>query len=461
MRVNNINHSYRYDIQSLCLIFFPRESFKEGDTSDKELTVILGDKTAKATFICKDKEITQEVSLADFPLDRERAAVKKAAYLALCKATGITSPWGSLTGIRPALFYQKVKEEFGADADNVMKSLFSISHQKLSLCQEVLEGRQSAVEKNTPDAASLYVSIPFCPSRCSYCSFVSAITGREAHLIPDYIEKLIKEAKTASEAALADGKVIKSIYVGGGTPSVLEPKEMKILLNALNNHFLKRFPIEEFTFEAGRPDTITEEKLALLADGGVTRVSINPQTLSQKVLDAVGRKHTVKQFFDAYEWASKYSFDKNVDLIAGLPLDTEESFFASVDGIEALNPENITLHTLYLKRAADFGAYGKAEEISESSDSIKINNMLSYMRERAKTSNYRPYYLYRQKNTMGNGENIGYALKGHECLYNVWMMDDIQQIYGIGAGAVTKRLDAEGVKRDGNKKLPLEYLKEE
>jgi oxygen-independent coproporphyrinogen-3 oxidase len=322
LRVNNVNHSYRYDIQSLCLIFFPRESFKEGDTSDKELTVILGEKTAKATFICKDKEITEEVSLTDFPIDRERAAVKKAAYLALCKVTGITSPWGSLTGIRPALFYQKVMEEFGAEADNVMKSLFSISDQKLSLCGEVLEGRKIAIEKNTPDAASLYVSIPFCPSRCSYCSFVSAITGREAYLIPNYIEKLVNEAKTASEAALKDGKVIKSIYVGGGTPSVLEPKEMKKLLDTIQEQFLKKFPVEEFTFEAGRPDTITKEKLELLHDGGVTRISINPQTLSQRVLDAVGRKHTVKQFFDAYEWASKYSFDKNVDLIAGLPLDT-------------------------------------------------------------------------------------------------------------------------------------------
>ena len=459
MRVNNINHSYRYDIQSLCLIFFPRESFKEGDTSDRELTVVLGEKAARATFICKDKEITEEVSLTDFPLDRERAAVKKAAYLALCKATGIHSPWGSLTGIRPAIFYQKVRDEFGSEADEVMKSLFSISDEKLSLCANVLEGRRVSVEKNTPDAASLYISIPFCPSRCSYCSFVSAITGRESHLIPDYVEKLIKEAITVSESVLNDGKQIKSIYVGGGTPSVLEPREMKKLLDAVQEYFLKKFLVEEFTFEAGRPDTITQEKLALLADGGVTRVSINPQTLSQQVLDAVGRKHTVKQFFDAYEWASKYSFDKNVDLIAGLPLDTEESFFASVDGIEDLHPENITLHTLYLKRAADFGAYGKAGEISENSDAGRINSMLSYMRDRAAVYGYRPYYLYRQKNTMGNGENIGYALKGRECLYNVWMMDDIQQIYGIGAGAVTKILDANGVRREGNQKLPLEYLK--
>ena len=460
MKVNNINPSYRYDIQSLCLIFFPRESFKENDTSDRELTVTLEKKKAKAVFRQGAAETFAEVSLADFPLDRERAAVKKAAYSALCKATGRSSPWGSLTGIRPALFYEKVKETYGENADRVMKTLFSISDEKLLLCADVLEGRKVAVEKNTSDAASLYISIPFCPSRCSYCSFVSAITGRESHLIPDYVDKLIAEAREVSDRIVKDGKSLRSIYVGGGTPSVLSPKETEKLLSAVEELFLKRFPVEEFTFEAGRPDTITKEKLDVIDAHGVTRISINPQTLNQQVLDAVGRKHTVQQFFDAYGMASAYGFDKNVDLIAGLPLDTEESFFSSLDGIEKLRPECITLHTLYLKRAADFGAYGKAEEISAASDGDRINSMLSYARSRMSESGYRPYYLYRQKNTMGNGENIGYSLKGRECLYNVWMMDDIQQIYGIGAGAVTKYLNEEGVKRDGNKKLPLEYLKD-
>lgn len=461
MKILYSTPDYRYDVQSLCLLFYPRESFKEDDPGDRRLTVRLTEEGAEAVYETEGKRFQTFSCFRKEIFDFERTAVKTAIFDALCQATGRSSPWGILTGIRPALYYEKLRVHYGEDAERILKEVFRLTDEKIRLCRQVLEGRRLAVEKNTEDSASLYLSVPFCPSRCSYCSFVSAVTGRDGKLIPDYLEKLLLEAEKLAERIREDGKILRSVYVGGGTPSVLSPEQIEKLLGAVDRLFLSRYPVEEFTFEAGRPDTITEEKFRVLENGGVTRVSINPQTLSQSVLDAVGRKHTVEQFFRAYETASRFRFDKNVDLIAGLPTDTEEGFRRSLDGITALRPECLTVHTLYLKRAADFGQTERAAEIAAEADSRVIAAMLGYTQETAGKTGYRPYYLYRQKNTMGNGENIGYSLEGHECLYNIWMMDDLQQVYGLGAGAVTKIVSKEKITREGNTKLPLEYLKGE
>ncbi len=459
MKVININHNFRYDIQSICQIFYPGDTFKDDDQSGRELTTVLVDDKAVAELKIGGKIFKSEMNLKDFPTDNTRAAVKKAAYTALVNGTGKSSPWGSLTGIRPALFYGKILDEYGKNAKGIMKNVFSISDEKLEICEDVLKGRKNAVLKNTSDAASLYISIPFCPSRCKYCSFVSAVTDRESNLIPDYINKLLAEAEKVAELIKSDGKKISSIYVGGGTPSILSTAECKRFCEKIKKLFLDSHNILEYTFEAGRPDTITDEKLKILDAYGVTRISINPQTLNQSVLDTVGRKHTVEQFYNAYNAAMKCSLDKNIDLIVGLPGDTVESFEKSIDGCIALNPECLTIHTLYIKKAADYGASATTENVVKQADITEISQMLSYTRKMTKSNGYFPYYLYRQKNTIGNGENVGYAKSGKECLYNVWMMDDIQSVYGIGAGAVTKKLTENGAERTGNTKLPLEYLK--
>lgn len=459
MKIILENAPLLYDVQCVCLLFFPRVSFSEND--GKILEVRAEEDGIFVSFT------DGKTSLSEFyPFEKEydffRTAVKTAVYGVLCKVTGKSSPWGIITGIRPALLYEKTKAVYGDKTEEVFRERYLVSEEKTRLCRETLDGRRRAIDENRPNDVSIYISIPFCPSRCHYCSFVSSATEKERKLLPEYVSLLCEEMAEVREKILSDGKNPTTIYVGGGTPSVLDEKLTETLLSAIEKEFLKPFDIKEFTFEAGRPDTVTEEKLKILAAHGVGRISINPQTLNNAVLEKIGRRHTAEDFFGAYSLAEKYPFIINTDLIAGLPGDTSESFRDTVDKIFSLSPGNVTVHTLYLKRSADFGAEENVSGVTKAAEKTDVSSMLSYVDKKRREEEYFPYYLYKQKNTVGNNENIGFAKKGKECLYNIYMMDDVQDIYGVGAGAVTKKIDpvTHKAERRGNTKFAYNYIKE-
>ena len=314
MKIILENAPLLYDVQCVCLLFFPRVSFSEND--GKILEVRAEEDGIFVSFT------DGKTSLSEFyPFEKEydffRTAVKTAVYGVLCKVTGKSSPWGIITGIRPALLYEKTKAVYGEKTEEVFRERYLVSEEKTRLCRETLDGRRRAIDENRPNDVSIYISIPFCPSRCHYCSFVSSATEKERKLLPEYVSLLCKEMAEVREKILSDGKNPTTIYVGGGTPSVLDEKLTETLLSAIEKEFLKPFDIKEFTFEAGRPDTVTEEKLKILAAHGVGRISINPQTLNNAVLEKIGRKHTAEDFFGAYSLAEKYPFIINTDLIAG------------------------------------------------------------------------------------------------------------------------------------------------
>ena len=317
------------------------------------------------------------------------------------------------------------------------------------------------MQKNT---ASLYISIPFCPSRCAYCSFVSYTTPRLLSLIDEYIDALLFELDETFATIRALGIKILTIYIGGGTPTTLSTHQLERIFKKIQTE-IDVTQLAEFTLEAGRPDTITKEKLAVAKKYGVTRISVNPQTLNDDVLRDIGRKHTVADFYHAFEIAKNSGIrDINVDLIAGLPSDDFKNFSETVDKIIDLAPTNITVHTFCIKKAADV--------LKNNSEIYSINvtdatKGVAYSQLKAKYAGYKPYYMYRQKNTVSNLENVGFSLEGHEGLYNVFMMEEIHTIFAVGAGAVTKlvdfRRDDEGgsrISRIFNAKYPYEYLRE-
>ncbi|MDD6033347.1 MAG: coproporphyrinogen dehydrogenase HemZ, partial [Oscillospiraceae bacterium] len=314
--------------------------------------------------------------------------------------------------------------------------------------QELLKGDQ-------PRDYSLYLSIPYCPSRCSYCSFVShAITGKKAlELVPKYVRTLVRELSLTAEIAKEAGLRLRSVYIGGGTPTALTAAQLREVTNAVRSYF-PLTPDVEYTIEAGRADTLDEEKLRVIKEAGAGRISINPQTFSDSVLQAIGRKHTAEDVVRCYELAREIGFDSiNMDFIAGLPTDTYESFCRSIDRAVELAPENITVHTLAIKRSSDLFASGYVTE-----DYRPAQRMVEYAYERLTAAGYLPYYLYRQKNIVGNLENVGYAKPGHFGRYNVYIMEEVQTILAAGAGAVSKAVLPDDLVRVYNYKYPNEYI---
>ena len=320
------------------------------------------------------------------------------------------------------------------------------------MCLDIASRQREILRDVTENDCSLYVAIPFCPTRCDYCSFVSYSGPKLFALIPSYVEMLLEDVKLTSKLVEKSGMRLSSIYIGGGTPTTLEPKDIDRLLSTIRNHF-DMMNVREFTLESGRPDTITAEKFDAAKSGGITRVSINPQTLNEDVLMNIGRHHSVKQFFEAYEIAKKYDFEINTDLIAGLPNDTYESFEKTLTDIIGLDPDNITVHTMSIKNAAALRSenlYDPKGEMAKKCVSFAYNELAN--------NGYSPYYLYRQKNTVGNAENCGYSKKGKECLYNIMTMEDRNTVFACGASALTKIVIGGRIERFAFPKYPFEYL---
>lgn len=410
------NHPFQYEIERLFRNFFPpvkialsRERADAAGEYCLTAREISPDKILLSAEICAgERHITRQQALpAQTPDKEQERALSVLLYEILSELTGISPPWGILTGVRPVKTLSKVSDEYAE------KKLL-VSKPKLALARKISEIQKPLAQSVLPRSFSLYVSIPFCPSRCSYCSFISHSADRAESLIEDYLELLQKELYAAAQAAREARLTLDTVYFGGGTPTVLTAPQLERLFGALECFDMGR--VREFTVEAGRPDTITREKLAAIKKAGAGRISVNPQTMSDSVLEAIGRRHTADQTRRAYELAREVGFECiNMDLIAGLPTDTPQGFKASLDEICEMNPENITVHTLSLKRAAAlFRAQG--------ADSCGAAEMVDYAHEKLAAQGYLPYYLYRQKNTADNRENTGYAKPGTESLYNMFIM---------------------------------------
>lgn len=359
-------------------------------------------------------------------------------------------PWGILTGVRPVKYIRNIYETRD-NADDYIHGTLLVSDKKLKLANDVIRLQKPILDTLTLNRISLYISIPFCPSRCSYCSFVSASGEGALKLVDDYFELLLKELDMYADIVRRYLLKVDTVYIGGGTPTTLSVSQLDRLIAKLDKFDIAN--IREFTAEAGRPDTITEDKLRALKNGGVRRISINPQSMNDGVLAAVGRRHTVKQVCEAFDIAQKVGFDCiNSDLIAGLPTETESSFEGSLERLCELAPENITVHTLSLKRSsALFRQFG--DDIGKGA-----KHMTDTAYDVLSEKGYLPYYLYRQKNIADNLENVGYCKEGTESIYNICIMEDVQTILAAGCGASTKLYDGKNVSRVINYKYPYEYI---
>ena len=454
------NHNFHFELENLTRLFFPNE----------KITVIRDFSEPQPPYIYTEvsDKITISVNIGSF--NKSETAVKKLVdndnelvsaqllYKLICDFTGLTQPWGILTGVRPVKLLRRLAEESSEEqAVKKFEKDFFVSNEKIALSRETEHNERKILELSKPESFSLYVGIPFCPSRCSYCSFVMASIERAEKLIEPYTKLLCEEIKRTAEIANKLGLRLETVYFGGGTPTTLSAEQLDTVLGTVNNSF-DMSTCREFTVEAGRPDTIDIAKLFALKENKVDRISINPQTVNNEVLKTIGRKHTAQQFFDAFELARKCGFDNiNTDLIAGLPTDTTESFKNSLDSIVRLNAECITVHTLCMKRASRLTTEGVTLDLQQARDA---REMLAYTQNVLGQNEYIPYYMYRQSRMVGNLENVGWSKRGFESLYNVYVMDETHTILACGSGGVTKlkRNNPDYLERIFNFKYPYEYI---
>lgn len=467
----DVNLNY---IQSLCMIFFPGAKFAQDEVVTEETPIVTvksfhgedGSITASATI-----QIGMQSAYGEFTqplksgIDEKRAgkiAVGKAVFRAGEKFFGHTPSWGIMTGIRPAKIARELYDIHNGSEFHVRKSLrheYFLNPKKAALLTDIIVKEKEILSSLKPNSCSVYISIPFCPTRCAYCSFVSYATKRLHSLIPEYLERLLLDLDRVFRLIRDKGLTVTTVYIGGGTPTTFNESQLGLIFDKIAE-YVDVSALEEFTCEAGRPDTITEGKMKLLVDAGVTRVSINPQTLNDEVLTLIGRRHTGEDFFKAYDIARAAGIRYiNTDLIAGLPGDTFRSFSKSVDTILKMRPDNLTIHTFCIKKSADMALSGGFSNYAITSG--EAQKSVDYSQVKAKLMGYVPYYIYRQKNTVGNLENVGFSLPGAEGIYNVLIMEEMQHIFAVGAGSVTKLVSREHAKieRTFMPKYPFEYLK--
>lgn len=462
-------NDFKYELESVVKLFIPATLFDiyydiKPEYFEDDFCFIRRKKGKSRTYlytICKIGNRTVKKA--------EKILNSKHNYEGVCEITlaqllfkslslliGKPAKWGILTGIRPVKRVNKMLDDGMSkhEIEEELSGVFLCDKDKIDLAYKTALTQKKALKNMNDNSFSLYVSIPFCPSRCSYCSFVSQSVENSIKLIPEYVDKLCEEISYTASKVCDKNLILDTIYFGGGTPTSLEAEQLEKIMKTISDSF-DLSHLREYTVEAGRADTITREKLEVIKSCGADRISINPQTLNDSVLKAIDRRHTVKQFTDSFKLARKIGFNSiNADLIAGLPTDTLDSFMKTIDELVCLNPENITVHTLSIKRAAF---------LNRKSDTV-INNpaemMVEYASKRLFESGYNPYYLYRQKNMLENLENIGWAKQGKESLYNIYIMEENQSIIAVGAGASTKIVLNDGhLNRIFNYKFPLEYIK--
>ncbi len=415
--IGKIEESYYYGVYNLLKMIYPAAEFVS-ENSVCDVAYDFNIKKAEASVFRNGVEIKENVIFDNIPL-----TLKRIIY----KAENASLPFGVLTGIRPSKTI--FEHENGKKA---LEDIYFVNSKKASLAYECAMVEKKLSEKIPQKSVSLYVNIPFCPSRCKYCSFTMSNTMKDKTVLQKYFEALLKELEFTRDVLKENDISVFSVYIGGGTPTVLDEKKLDILTAFIKDNFS---PFCEFTVEAGRADTLNRKKLEALYKNGVTRISINPQTLNQHTLEKIGRKHTVNEFYDAYNTAVEVGFKNiNTDIIAGLPGENFEDFKYTVDNILKLNPQSFTVHTLCKKRSAEI-------DISEISDEEKnVSEMLDYAYEKIKNI-YKPYYMYRQKNAIGSYENTGFVNDEDICMYNVIMMQETGSVISCGAGGTSKLVD--------------------
>ena len=463
---------YKYSVEQMMLMLFPRErpEYPEGYAPSGDEAVFSldrkPDRTAVTARVTRPEGTAQgETQVESRLLDEapERVyhtlqhALKMAFYQAGTAVLGQEPPWGALTGVRPVKLPTRCMLAGGTpeQAQAELEGEYRVSPLRAKLAVDCAQASLAVDREVREDQVSLYIGIPFCPTRCAYCSFVSADVGRTLKLVEPYLEAVLEEIQFTGRVLMESGLSIHSLYVGGGTPTTLSAGQLERLFSSARAHL----PLEtcvEYTVEAGRPDTITREKLEVLRDQGVERISINPQTLEDQVLAAIGRKHSARDILDAYALAREVGFDSiNMDLIAGLPRDSFEGFRRSLEGVLSLEPENVTVHTLALKKGSRLMEEGGALPSGE-----ETARMLDFSRDTLREAGFLPYYLYRQKYMSGSLENVGWCLPGKESVYNIIMMEELQTVVSIGGGGVTKLVDRKNgrIVRLPNPKYPHDYL---
>lgn len=449
------NEKFNDELLLVVKLFFSPTEVEESDLNIKVDYNILDNNLSYDISISGifNKSLHNDKILTKQQLEKEDKYVKRylkiSLYDMLSQLTQKTMPWGSLTGIRPTKLFYELKKELGSSilAKNELINTFRVSPQKAEVVMEVTRN-QSRIEIND-NLVDLYINIPFCTTKCYYCSFISAPIAQCQQYVEPYIDALLKELNAVKQIINKNNYIVKSIYMGGGTPTALSHEQLDRILTQIT------YPVSEFTVEAGRPDTITKEKLDVLKKHGVTRISINPQTFSNRTLKQIGRAHSSQDIIDAYNIALPYDFSINMDLIAGLSNESFNTFKNSLNKTLELHPDNITVHTLSVKRTSKLsegeGDKGTVDEVTK---------MIDYSYKKLTEAGYSPYYLYKQKNMVGNLENLGYTLKNKECIFNIDSMEEVATIVAVGANAISKRFFSltNRIERNANVKNLNDYI---
>lgn len=453
-----INHAYVYDMKNLCTVFFPYEKILD---SGEDPIVVITEKRQNILYVsAKVFDVKKEQTHALKQEEEEQTAMSVLLFDVLSSVLGFRPPWGILYGVRPAKLMHRLAAEMGeAQAVQHFEQVFLAAPAKTALTHQVMQHENRIIAMSGKKSFSLYISIPFCPTRCSYCSFVSHSIENTRRLMAPYVDLLLRELEETAKYAKALNLELLSIYFGGGTPTTLAPDDLARIFKTIEAHF-DLSHLLEYTVEAGRPDTVTREKLDTLKAAGVNRISINPQSFNDRVLEAIGRRHTAQQTLDAFALARSAGFHHiNMDFIAGLPEDDPDSFQQSIDKAVSLDAESITVHTLALKSASYMVT---KEETFDLKDRMTVSGMVDYANQALTKSGYYPYYMYRQSKSLGNLENVGWCRPGYDCLYNVFMMDETHTVLSVGAGAVIKlKAPVSGqIERIYNFKYPYEYIRD-
>ena len=455
MKLTLIGHEDRYAVEQLQMALFPEGTEGEAVSTLHRgkvwLTAVtkitIGDKTATAARRLKAQ--AEEVRL-------RRRILQQSYYAAAVQLLGFEPAWGALAGVRPTKISTKHILSGGTpkSANKLLKDVYYVTPARRELAVDCSVSTVKAANLLEETDVSLYIGIPFCPTRCSYCSFVSRTIGKRTELMEPYLQALYREIEITGRLLKESGRSVRSIYIGGGTPTTLTSAQMAQLLDTVRTSFdLSR--CLEFTVEGGRPDTLSEEKLRTIFEHGADRMSINPQTMEDHVLRACGRPHKSADVLRAYGEAVSAGFKAiNMDLIAGLPEDTVEGFCRSLDAVAALIPANITVHTLALKKGADL--FEKRVNLPTAEE---VTEMVAYANGKLRELGYKPYYLYRQKYMSGSFENVGWSRDGLDCLYNIYMMEEVHTIISLGGGGMNKvNLPGGKIERFHNPKFPEQYI---
>ena len=466
MKLRLIGHSSRYAMEQIQLILFPEEKVEytdapfEGDGAVSTLSH--GDTWVTATArITRDGETSSasaRIKQTEATETLIRQILRQSYYKAALHFLPEAPSWGALSGVRPTKLVSRHLIAGGdrKSADKMLRDVYYVSPERRELCLDAAESTMNALSMQQEGDISLYVGIPFCPTRCIYCSFVSAAIEKSRHLLEPYLAALEQEIRAAAEGLRKNPRRIRTVYIGGGTPTTLNSHQMRRLLETLHQEFDLSHCLE-FTVEAGRPDTLDPEKLRVIHDCGATRISINPQTMDDEVLKIMGRSHDSRDVLRAYEDALKAGHrDVNMDLIAGLPGDSPEGFRKTLSEVLALGPTNITVHTLALKKAAQL----YYESRTSLPTGQQVAQMLREGNETLRSYGYRPYYLYRQKYMTGSFENVGWSRNGFDNLYNIYMMEELHSILSLGSGGITKIVSGTKIQRLSNPKYPHEYIRD-